>query len=754
MEAGQELAGRYRLDRRLGHGGMGEVWSATDLRLDRAVAIKVMLVDMTGERAGVALAWFRREGKATARLNHPHIAVIHDAGEHDAHPYLVMELIRGPDLRKLLRDAPGGLPVEVALEYAVQAAEGLAAAHAAGVIHRDVSPANLLLDQAGRVKVCDFGIAALKDGTKVIGETSTVVGNIAYMAPEQFGRQDVTGAADVYALGATLFHLITGRPPFVGEDPRVVMARILMDSPPAAGVLCQDVPPLLDSYLLSMLAKDPRGRPAMHSVPIILRRITSFPYAWADALLAEAESLARNDGQWLYSTPLVEIARTRAVWDAETAERTARRIKYPLAQARALLEVALAVSARDQVRAAGLLTAAEHAARAAEPYRQEILSKIAVAVATRDPAEAVRIAHSLPRDPHPTFWEHGLEGVQSGTLREIAGVVAEQQPDVAQQIASGISDNPYSRALALCAVVEALVKRDPARSITFVSDAEKAVRELPASTGLRVEGLAKLAGVLLDADPNRARRLLAEAESIERSLGNRYEGSDGQVWIDTDGDSKEHRLRIIATAMAPLDPAEAQRIAGSMMVQIDGLTAVAAAAASRNPTLAHSIAVSLAEDFARSPLSCITALVHIARALIDYAPERAAALLAKAENLFELGKAERLAKVKEYEYQEYRGYLHRSYLLPIGEALARINPAEAVRIANRLGDYPYYRTELLYSAARVFSDQDPARAARLLADLERDARRIADSEKKAAALVRIVITQMGSLISHPVSMER
>jgi serine/threonine protein kinase len=221
VEAGQELAGRYRLDRRLGRGGMGEVWSATDLFLDRPVAVKLMLADMLDKEAGDAIARFRRESKAAARLNHPNIAVIYDAGMHEAHSYLVMELLRGPDLRTLLQGTPGGMPVDVALEHGAQAAEAFAAAHDAGVVHRDVKPANLLLDKVNRLKVCDFGVAALAGATQIT-RPGTVVGTVAYMAPEQLLGQPAAGAMDVYALGATLYHLITGRPPFPDVDRRTV----------------------------------------------------------------------------------------------------------------------------------------------------------------------------------------------------------------------------------------------------------------------------------------------------------------------------------------------------------------------------------------------------------------------------------------------------------------------------------------------------------------------------------------------------
>jgi serine/threonine protein kinase len=158
MRPGQELAGRYLLQALLGSGGMGEVWRVLDRQLGRQVAVKVLSASLIGAQADSALARFRREGKAAARLNHPRIAAVHDiVAGHGTSPFLVLELLAGPDLAALAGRHPGGLPVGQALEYGAQAAEGLAAAHEAGVVHRDIKPSNLMLDGKGSLKICDFG---------------------------------------------------------------------------------------------------------------------------------------------------------------------------------------------------------------------------------------------------------------------------------------------------------------------------------------------------------------------------------------------------------------------------------------------------------------------------------------------------------------------------------------------------------------------------------------------------------------------
>ncbi|MFB4309566.1 serine/threonine-protein kinase [Actinomadura sp. GTD37] len=273
MRTGQELAGRYRLEQRLGRGGMGEVWRALDLRLDRRVALKVLLVDWTGEQMDQALARFRREGRAAARLNHPRIATVHDTGASDGRPFLVLELLAGPDLATLLDDHPGGLPIGTVLDHGAKAAEGLAAAHEAGVIHRDVKPSNLMLDGDGTLKICDFGIARLSGATAGLSATGIGFGTVAYMPPEQLLGEPVTGAADVYALGATLFHLLTGRLLFPAEDLRAVMGQVVHKAPPRPSSLRPAVPEALDDYLLTLLAKDPLARPPAAAIPAALRAL-------------------------------------------------------------------------------------------------------------------------------------------------------------------------------------------------------------------------------------------------------------------------------------------------------------------------------------------------------------------------------------------------------------------------------------------------------------------------------------------------
>jgi tRNA A-37 threonylcarbamoyl transferase component Bud32 len=275
VKSGDKLAGRYEIRDLLGRGGMGEVWRATDQTLDRPVAVKTLSTRLSSEELQESLPRFQREGRAAARLNHPSIATIFDAGEHDGQLFMVLELVNGEDLARVLAREPGGLPVGQVLEIGTQAADGLAVAHEAGVIHRDIKPANLMLLRRGQVKILDFGIARLEGTASSLSATGAVLGTMAYMPPEQMLGQPISGSADVYSLGATLFHLLTGRVVFPGDDLRAVVAQHLTAQPPDPRAFRSDCPAELASYVLSMLAKEPGQRPDAEAVTDALHAMRS-----------------------------------------------------------------------------------------------------------------------------------------------------------------------------------------------------------------------------------------------------------------------------------------------------------------------------------------------------------------------------------------------------------------------------------------------------------------------------------------------
>ncbi|MEV3860457.1 protein kinase [Streptomyces sp. NPDC050095] len=273
MEVGERLSGRYRVDERLGHGGMGEVWKAFDLALNRAVAVKVLLAGRADDQL---ISRFRREAVLGARLQHPGITVVHDVGQHDGRLYLVMELLDGADLAVLLNRSPGGLAVGEAVGFGLQAAEALVAAHARQVVHRDLKPANLFVESDGRLKVCDFGIARAMDASTQLTAPGWMVGTPPYMAPEQWRGDPVDTPCDLYALGCVLNELLTGEPPF-GTDahPMAVMRRHLEDVPRGPRETRPEVPPTLDALVLDLLAKDPEERPTATAVADALKLLNT-----------------------------------------------------------------------------------------------------------------------------------------------------------------------------------------------------------------------------------------------------------------------------------------------------------------------------------------------------------------------------------------------------------------------------------------------------------------------------------------------
>ncbi len=257
------LAGRYRLVDLVARGGAGHVWRGVDDTLGRDVAVKV--VDMTGSPDLAAAARFERELRTTANLAHPNVVTVYDGGFEGDRAYLVMELLSGPSLAELVATR-GPLPVGAALDYAGQVCAGLAVAHDAGVVHRDLKPANLVLSVGGAVKIVDFGIARLlaAPGTTTatdLTSTGTVLGTTAYLAPEQACGGWVDGRADLYALGCVLFFVLTGAPPYDGDNPMEIAAQHVHAPVPSLVARRPDVPMALDLAVRDLLAKDPDRRP-------------------------------------------------------------------------------------------------------------------------------------------------------------------------------------------------------------------------------------------------------------------------------------------------------------------------------------------------------------------------------------------------------------------------------------------------------------------------------------------------------------
>lgn len=250
--------GPYRILRLLGQGGMGSVFEAEHKLTGRRLALKVMNHPLAAEADRKR---FLREGRLAAAVNHPNVVPIYSGEEVNGIPTIAMELVRGGTLADRLR-ARGPLPIQEAIEASLQIIAGLEAAHAAGVLHRDIKPANCFVSADGAIKVGDFGlsVSTLARGESYLTTQGRVLGTPAYAPPEQLRGEDLQVSADIYSVGATLYHLVTGRPPFAAEDLVKLISSVLDRNPPAPNSLQPAVPAELSRIILRCLAKDPKAR--------------------------------------------------------------------------------------------------------------------------------------------------------------------------------------------------------------------------------------------------------------------------------------------------------------------------------------------------------------------------------------------------------------------------------------------------------------------------------------------------------------
>jgi serine/threonine-protein kinase len=255
-----ESVGRYRILGEVGRGAMGAVYRAEDPKLGRVVAVKMIAAAAAdGDDRGEIAARFEREARVAARLHHPNVVAIHDVGSEGDSLYLVMELVEGESLAHRL--ARGDFPApERALEIAAQAADALAAAHEAGIVHRDVKPANLLIDRHGRVKVSDFGVAKAVGERTELTRTGMMVGSPAYMAPEQVKGMPLDGRSDLFSLGVVLFEMLLRRKPFPADTVTTLVYQILHEDPLEDAGTTASISTELALFLRWTLAKDREAR--------------------------------------------------------------------------------------------------------------------------------------------------------------------------------------------------------------------------------------------------------------------------------------------------------------------------------------------------------------------------------------------------------------------------------------------------------------------------------------------------------------
>src|SRR5438874_3972618 len=253
---GTTLSGRYRLEARIGSGGMSTVYRALDETLQRQVAVKLMNREVATDSD--QLERFRREARAVAQLSHPHVVGVIDAGEDEGRPYIVFECIEGETLKERIRRL-GELPVAEAVAYASEIARALGAAHQRNIVHRDVKPQNVLIDEEGSAKVTDFGIARSLDEEGLTAD-GRVLGTTDYVSPEQALGHAVTPQSDLYSLGVVLYEMLTGQVPFTGENQVAVAMKHVREELPDVQMLRPEISSALAAVVDRATAKDLRRR--------------------------------------------------------------------------------------------------------------------------------------------------------------------------------------------------------------------------------------------------------------------------------------------------------------------------------------------------------------------------------------------------------------------------------------------------------------------------------------------------------------
>ena len=255
--AGQVYSGRYELQRKVARGGMADVFLSRDLLLDRPVALKVLFPEFASDPAFVQR--FRREAQSAARLTHPNVVSVFDWGQEGSTYFIVMEYVEGQSLAQVLRES-GRMEPDRAATIAADVADALAFAHEHGVVHRDVKPGNVMLARGGHVKVADFGIARAVSTAENLTQTGTVMGTATYFSPEQARGGAVDPRSDVYSLGVVLYEMLTGTPPFTGDNPVSVAYKHVQELPAPPRRLRQDIPEGLEAIVLKAINKNPANR--------------------------------------------------------------------------------------------------------------------------------------------------------------------------------------------------------------------------------------------------------------------------------------------------------------------------------------------------------------------------------------------------------------------------------------------------------------------------------------------------------------
>ena len=318
LEAGQQIGTRYRLLRRVGSGGMADVWSADDEMLGRQVALKFLHERFGADEQFVER--FRREAQAAAGLQHPNIVSVYDRGEHEGRYWIAMEYVQGASLKDLI---DRGLSPAEAVEIVRQILTGVRFAHGKGIVHRDLKPHNVLVDAEGRARVADFGIA--RAGASEITQTGSVLGTAQYLSPEQAQGLETTASADIYSVGVILYESLTGRVPFEADTAVAIALKQVSEPPLPLRRINPEIPPALDAVVLKALAKDPKDR--FRDATEFLRALDAAeanPGAGGTAVYSVVDPLPEeekdNRWKWIALAVILALLIAGAVWALTRSE--------------------------------------------------------------------------------------------------------------------------------------------------------------------------------------------------------------------------------------------------------------------------------------------------------------------------------------------------------------------------------------------------------------------------------------------------
>jgi hypothetical protein len=569
--AGRTL-GRYRLDALLGRGGMAEVFRATDTKLARTVAVKVILATHAVEEH--FLERFLREARMVASLEHPNILPVYDFGEESGVPFLVMPYLPGGSLRDRLKAGPVALAV--ASSWIAQLSDALDAAHAAGVLHRDVKPANVLLGKDDRLFLADFGIAKILENQKGLTATGIVVGTPIYMAPEQAQGHPASPATDRYALAVVAFEILAGRPPFEGDNALSLMHQHVATPPPMLSMRVAGLPAGLDTVLSQALAKDPSQRPP-----------TCRAFATGVAAFAPAG---------IPAPVRVSDARpslTSAATVLTGPRRGSRRAAFLGVGAIALLAGAWWVVSRR---------AAQETVPAAVPKVASPIAEVLPPAATSAPAAVAVVEKPVVPTPVPTKSEplvrrlaeedKRIAQLEARVKEAEAATQTTRAPPTAPELAGGLDD----RAHPLAAARERLdVARNPAHRLSkedflfVLRESERVLRQHPLNPDAKYlelyarGGLAYVAGndsgaskVLVEALTSRDRGAKHNAHPIENLL-RRPDGSiaEPNAWelALAYGDARGQAMGLVESELA-IHPRSLRALkARAYLRRMQGLTA-------------------------------------------------------------------------------------------------------------------------------------------------------------------------------------